>query len=104
MRNVIKRAVDHCKSMRVSVIFNFSLYKARFYKLADPGKIVQTGISAGACDRPCLNWVQNILSKRLSEDFINKLDQEIAHVFSLVLDAYPQKISPVTYPMTWSHG
>lgn len=55
----------------------------KILKLADPGKIVQTGLSAGARNRPCLDWVQNILSKRLSEDTIAKLDRETAHVFSL---------------------
>jgi hypothetical protein len=52
-------------------------------KLADPGKIVQTGISAGSRKAPSIDWVQNILSKRLSGDDIDKLDRETAHVFSL---------------------
>lgn len=52
-------------------------------KLADPGKIVQTGLSAGSRKRPCLDWVKNILSKRLSDDAIDQLDRETAHVFSL---------------------
>ena len=52
-------------------------------KLADPGKIVQTGLSAGSRNRPCIDWVKNILSKQLSDDAIDKLDREIAHVFSL---------------------
>ena len=52
-------------------------------KLADPGKIVQTGLSAGSRKRPCLDWAKNILSKRLSDDAIDKLDRETAHAFSL---------------------
>jgi hypothetical protein len=61
----------------------YSLYETHFLKLADPGKIVQTGLSAGSRNRPCLDWVQNILSKRLSDDAIANLDRETAHVFSL---------------------
>ena len=44
---------------------------------------MQTGLSAGSRHRPCIDWVQNILSKRLSDDTIAKLDRETAHVFSL---------------------
>lgn len=61
----------------------YLLHETHFLKLADPGKIVQTGFSAGSRDRPCLDWVRNILAKRLSDDTIDKLDREIAHVFSL---------------------
>lgn len=62
---------------------NYLICNINFYKLEDPGKIVQTGISAGARNKPFIHWVQNILSKRLSTDFIDKLDRETAHAFSL---------------------
>jgi hypothetical protein len=52
-------------------------------QLADPGKIVQVRILAGACSKPLINWVKNITSKKLSDDFVDNLDQKTAHVFSL---------------------
>ena len=59
------------------------VYETHSLKLADPGKIVQTGLLAGSGSRPFIAWVQNILSKQLSDDAIAKLDWETAHVFSL---------------------
>ena len=60
-----------------------SSYLSHFTQLANPGKIVQVGISAGACSKPVINWVKNINSKKLSEDFIDNLDRKTAHAFSL---------------------
>ena len=57
------------------------LYKTHSLKLADPGKIVQTGLSAGSQSQPSIAWVQNILSKQLSDDAIAKPDWETAHAF-----------------------
>jgi hypothetical protein len=54
-----------------------------FFKLADPGKIVQLGISAGSRNKPSLNWVKNIISKKLGEEFVDKLDQETSCAFAL---------------------
>jgi hypothetical protein len=59
-------------------------YYLTWIQLADPGKIVQVGISAGARSKPSLDWVKNILSKRHSEDFVDDLDRKTAHAFSLL--------------------
>ena len=72
------------------VLFSFHLdYDIHFtdtslHQLADPGTIVQVGISAGARSKPTLGWVKNISSKRLSDDFVDDLDQKTAHAFSLL--------------------
>jgi hypothetical protein len=64
--------------------FKFTYYLLHFTQLADPGKIVQVGISAGARSNPSLDWVKNITSRRLSEDFVDDLDLKTAHAFSLL--------------------
>ena len=56
---------------------------SHFSQLADPGKIVQIGISAGARSKPSIDWVKNITSKRLSNDFVDDLDRKTVHAFSL---------------------
>jgi hypothetical protein len=56
---------------------------SHFSQLADPGKIVQIGISAGARSKPSIDWVKNITSKRLPNDFVDELDRKTAHAFSL---------------------
>ena len=64
-------------------IYFISIHETHLLKLADPGSIVQTGYSAGSRSLPCFDWVRNILSKRLSNDAIDALDRETAHVFAL---------------------
>jgi hypothetical protein len=54
-----------------------------YYQLRDPGKIIQTGISAGARHKPIMDWVRNILRKQISDDEVDQLDRKTAHVFSL---------------------
>ena len=68
------------------IIFNqFCLwYLSHFTQLANPGKIVQVGISAGACSRPSIDWVKNITSKWLSDESVDNLDLKTAHAFSLL--------------------
>lgn len=87
MEEVIKENLQHRKSMRVCIIFNpFTSSCSSFShspQLADAGKIVQVGISAGARNKPAIDWVKNINSKRLSEDFVDDLDRKTAHAFSL---------------------
>ena len=53
-------------------------------QLADPGKFVQVGISARARSKPSINWVKNIISKCLSNDFVDNLDWKTTHAFSLL--------------------
>ena len=68
------------------IIFNqFKLsYSPHFTQLADPGKIVQLGISAGSRSKPMIDWVKNILSNCLSDDFVDNLDQKTTHAFLLL--------------------
>jgi len=86
LEEVIKANIEHRKSMRVCFIFNpFNLsYSTHFTQLADPGKLVQVGVSAGARSKPSIDWVKNITSKRLSDDFVDDLDKKTAHAFSLL--------------------
>ena len=72
--------------MCVCIIFNpFNLsYSPHFTQLADPGKIVQLGFLAGSHSKPIINWVKNILSNCLSDDFVDDLDQKAAHAFGLL--------------------
>lgn len=53
-----------------------------FIQLADPGKIVQVGLSAGSRSKPSLDWVKNILSRH-SDAFVDSLDRKTAHAFAL---------------------
>ena len=62
----------------------YSSYSLHYTQLANPGKIIQLGISAGARSKPSLNWVRNITSKQLSNDFVDDLDRKSAHAFSLL--------------------
>ena len=68
-----------------------------FFQLADPGKIVQLGISAGSRSKPSIGWVRNILSNLVSDSEVDKLDRESAHIFSLfwmlIRKRLPEKVS-----------
>jgi len=84
MGDIIKANVEHRKSMRVCIIQSiYFIISHHFFQLADPGKIVQVGISAGARSKPSLDWVKNILKKH-SDDFVDDLDRKTAHAFSLL--------------------
>ena len=71
--------------MRVCIIFKpfILLYSLHISQLADPGSIVQVGVSAGARSKPSLDWVRNITSKQLSGKAVDELDRKTAHAFSL---------------------
>ncbi|KAF8218919.1 hypothetical protein L208DRAFT_1048983, partial [Tricholoma matsutake] len=66
MEDIIKDNVKYRKSMRISIF------------------IVQTGVSAGARSKPTIGWVKNIKSKKLSDQFVDCLDERPAHAFSLL--------------------
>lgn len=63
---------------------SFLSYSLHIFQLADPGKIVQVGVSAGARSKPSLDWVRNLTSKKLSDDSVDVLDQKTAHAYSLL--------------------
>ena len=84
LESVIKRAIFYCRNIWVTYWHSIQFMKLNnFSKLADPGKIVQTGISAGSRNSTSFAWVKNILSNHLSEGFISNLDRESSHIFSL---------------------
>jgi hypothetical protein len=83
---IVKENVEHRKHLRVCFFFNpisFLSYSLHIFQLADPGKIVQVGVSAGARSKPSLDWVRNLTSK-LSDDSVDDLDQKTAHAYSLL--------------------
>jgi hypothetical protein len=87
MEDIIKANVAYRKSMRVCTVFNLLDYDIHFtllHQLADPGKIVQLGISAGSRSNPTLDWVKNISSKKISDDLVDDLDRKTANAFSLL--------------------
>ena len=84
MEDIVKDNVQHRKSMQVRILCLFLYHSPHFIQLADPGKIVQVGVLAGAHSKPSLNWVKNILSKRHSDKFVDDLDCKTAHTFSLL--------------------
>lgn len=63
--------------------FRLYIHLTSLHQLADPGKIVQIGISAGARSKPLIDWVKNIYSKRLSDDYVDDLNRKTAHAFSI---------------------
>lgn len=73
------------------------------HQLADPGKIVQIGISAGARSKPLIDWVKNIYSKRLSDDYVDDLDRKTAHAFSILWMLIRRKLPDVVSDdlVTW---
>lgn len=55
-----------------------------FHQLEDPGKLIQTGYSAGARSKPSFAWVRNILCKReLTPDFIASSDYRTSCLFAI---------------------
>lgn len=84
MEEIIKENIKYCKSMQVSIITYLFRLWYWLYQLADPGKIVQIGVSAGACSKPVIGWVKNIVSKQLSDCSVDELDKQTAHAFSLL--------------------
>lgn len=56
---------------------------------------MQVGYSAGARDKPTIDWVRNILSRRTSEDATTILDRHTSHIFSLFWMLIRKKLPPV---------
>ncbi len=76
------------RSIRVSapccpICFVFALSDMHM-QLEDPGKLIQTGYSAGARSKPQFDWVRNILRKQeLSPDFIASSDHRTSCLFAI---------------------
>jgi hypothetical protein len=95
LEEVVKANVEHLKNIQVCIIFNpisFLSYSLHNFQLADPGKIVQVGVSAGARSKPSLDWVRNITSNQLSDNLLDDVDQKTAHAFSLLWMLIRQKL------------
>jgi hypothetical protein len=86
LEEIIKANIGHRTNMRVCIISNpfYFTYSPHFTQLADPGKIVQLGISAGSRSTPAIDWVKNIKPGELDADLVDDLDQRTAHAFSLL--------------------
>lgn len=80
-------------------MFPFLLFESIFdffpLKLEDPGKLVQVGYSAEAHSKPCFYWVQNIPSKKVTQENTNKLDQDSVAAFLLAWTLFKKKLSPI---------
>lgn len=86
LEEIIKANIGHRTNMRVCIISNpfYFTYSPHFTQLADPGKIVQLGISAGSRSTPAIDWVKNIKPGELDADLVDDLDLRTAHAFSLL--------------------
>jgi hypothetical protein len=80
----IARACEYVTFMFSFNLFTLHIHLHDFTQLADPGKIVQVGISAGARSNPTLDWVRNITTRQLSDDSVDDLDRKTAHAFSIL--------------------
>jgi hypothetical protein len=86
LEEIIKANIGHRTNMHVCIISNpfYFTYSPHFTQLADPGKIVQLGISAGSRSTPAIDWVKNIKPGELDADLVDDLDLRTAHAFSLL--------------------
>lgn len=82
---VIKECVGVKRSVRVShsSLKDRPFLDLRICQLEDPGKLCIIGYSAGSRSAPKFDWVKNLLSRNLTEEYKTRIDYEASSAFAV---------------------